>query len=109
MANENLVLVTKCWNDKDGNYGDKPYYFNPHFPVVGMEPCKLKKNGSSVDCTKILYGEGKFTTILGTPSELIDLCQLTGIAICVINDLYRQGLTIKQFINQIEGLNNIQL
>lgn len=106
MANENLVLVTKCWNNKDGDYGEKVFYFNPTFPVLGIEPCKLKKEGIAVDCTKVLYGDGKFTTILGTPKELFDNCQKTGIAICIINDIYKEGLTIKQFIKQIEGLDN---
>ena len=109
MANENLVLVTKCWNDRDGNYGEKDFYFNPSFPVLGIEPCKLKKDGVSVDCTKVLYAEGKFTTIAGTPPELFDNCQKTGVSICVINDLYKAGITIKQFIMQIEGLNGINL
>jgi len=105
MGNERLIPVTKVWRDKGDNYGEKLYFFNPESTVEGIEPCKLKDaKGVEFECTKIFY-ELKFVTIKGTPEELFEKCRDVNLAICLVRDILKENMTVKQFLNQIEGLN----
>ena len=106
-----LIVFTKAWNFKGDNnqtiYGEKEYWFNPAVPIRGMEPCKLQKKGEEIECVKIYYEDpikGTYYIILvGTITEFINTCQQANIATALLFDIYAQGMTIKQFIEAIEG------
>lgn len=105
MANERLIPVMKVWTDKDKNFGEKDYLFNPEALIEGMESCRMKnQRGVEIECTKIFYPL-KFIIIKGSMDELLDKCRDINLAICLVKDIYKEGMTVKQFLNQIEGLN----
>lgn len=105
--NNSLIPFTKVWNDRDGNYGEKKYWFNPALEIKGMEGCKIKRNGrKDIECTKIFYPDGSFVILLGSEESFIEICQEAGTAICLLDDLRKEGLTIKDFLKQMSIFGN---
>jgi len=107
--NTALVQVIKCWNYKDGGYGQKDYWINP-VEIAGLEPCKIKEGSREVECTKIFYNskskcEIQFLIIKGSPKEFFDKCKEANTAIFVLSQLNEFGISIKTFLKQLEGLN----
>lgn len=108
MANERLVRFTKAWNYKDGGYGEKPFYFNPDGNINGLDECKLRgPSGQEIDCIKIYYGVD-FITLVGTIENFYEKCREVNAAFFMLNAIYQEGLTIKQFIQQGERLNLVE-
>lgn len=103
-----LIPVIKVWNDRDGNYGQKDIFINPANPFDYLEDCILKKGNEKLECTKIFYPD-KFITILGSVQCFFETCRQANVSMCILNDLYKEGITIKQFIQQNERLNGIEL
>lgn len=103
MENQ-LIPFTKAWNTADGNYGEKTYWFNPSVAIAGLEPCKLKKNGAEINCTKIFYensGENKkYLTLTGSPEEFFQKCKEANTAVCLLHELDRNGVSVKDFLKQ---------
>lgn len=103
-----LIPFTKVWKYKTGDYGEMPYHLNPNsMSIEGVELCKIYNGKVTVDCTKLYY-PGRFIMILGTPEEFLQKCREANIAYGLLSDLYKEGITIKQFMQQNESLNNVQ-
>lgn len=101
MVNEGLIPFTKTWKQLDGSYAEKIYWFNPLATITGLEPCTVNKGGSTLNCTKIFYGE-KYVTLIGSVEEFYDTCRKAKAVICILSDLYKEGITLKSFIKSIE-------
>jgi hypothetical protein len=103
-----MVQFLKVWNEKDsGKYGSKVYYFDERTPVVGIEGCKVKdEKGQVIECTKVIY-PSMYVTLMGTPIEFMQKCKDANIAALLLSDLYAQGITIKQFLEQNERINGV--
>lgn len=105
-----LIFFKKAWNTRRGDevvYGEKEYLFNPAVPIRGMEPCILQKDGREIQCVKIFYHNEKesyYITLVGTITEFIKTCQQSSIATSLLFDLHLQGITVKEFIAQTEGI-----
>lgn len=108
--NDGMILFTKCWIFKDKvTFGQKDYWFNPKGTIDGIEPSKIKDNdGKERQCTKIFYGSS-YILLLISIEDFFKACKAANAAVCVINDLYLQGITIKEFIKSIEVHNGIDL
>jgi len=110
VSPNDLIPFVKAWNSKRGDeiiYGEKEYFFNPAVPIRGMEPCILQRNGKEVQCVKIFYHNEKenvYITLVGTITEFIKTCQQASIATSLLFDLYAEGMTVKKFIEQTEGI-----
>lgn len=102
----NLVHFIKAWNFPDGNYGEKEIWINTDFEIKFIEGCRVNKNGSQTECTKLVYA-GEVIKVIGTPQEFFKKCKENNTAIALLNDLHESGLTIKQFLQQHERLNGI--
>lgn len=102
------VEFKKVWNDRDGNYGEKQYFLNPNVDSFeGMEPCYIKNKGQQLECTKMFYS-GRFIIILGGPEEVLGKCKEHNLAYSILFELGKAGMTMKQFIQQNERLNNVE-
>ena len=109
MNNNNLVLFKKMWYDKENIYKEKLYWFNPFFDVKGIEACNVRNaKGETVECTKVYYGD-YFITLVVNIEDFFTICRKANAAFALINDLYKEGITIRDFINQNERLNGIEL
>ena len=115
MQNDRLLKVTKIWNFADGKFGEKEFYFNPAIPIEGMEGCKVRKGNEELEGTKIFYSgytknevyiPNRFIILSGTPGELIEKCKDANLAICLIYEIQREGISVKDFLKQLEGLNH---
>jgi hypothetical protein len=104
---QNLIQFFKVWKNQDGSYSKKEYFFNADLPFEGLEACKVRLNGIEVDCTKIHY-PGNFLQIVGTPFEFLETCRQGKVTTCILLDLYKENITIKQFMEQNERINGIQ-
>jgi hypothetical protein len=105
-----LIPFTKVWNQRDRTYRESTYYLNPNsMTIEGIEPCYVE-NGSqrNIPCTKLYY-PGRYMIILGTPDEFLEKCRQANVAYGLLNDLYREGVTIKEFMNKTERLNGVHL
>lgn len=112
-----MVEFIKCWNLKQ-EHGkpivdttklfSKPYFLDTRMPVEGMEGCKLKDGKNEVECTKIYY-PARFVTVKGTPQEFMEKCSQANVAVCLLQDLYKEGITIKEFMQQNERINAVVL
>lgn len=103
-----LIPFKKVWNTADRKYGEKTHWLNPQEIIRGVEPCKVNKNGEELECTKVFY-TNSYVTLLGTPEEFFAACREGNTAVCLIQEIERNGLTIKEFLKQLEGFNGIQL
>lgn len=105
-----LIPFKKVWNFADGGFGEMVYHLNPNsMSLEGIEFCKVRDNtGSMLKCTKVFYS-GRFIILLGTPDEFLKTCRDANVAYGLLNDLYKEGLTIEDFIKRNEQLNNVQL
>ena len=108
MVNSNLVPFKKVWNNTDGTFGSKEIYFNTAMGFEFIENCFLKKDVKAVECTKIYYPD-KYLTLEGNVQSFFATCQQAGISICILNDLEKEGMTVKQFLKQLEGFNGVEL
>lgn len=114
MSN-NLIKFTKAWNFPDKTYGEKEIYINPDVDIKWIEATKVKSaNGKEIDCTKITYPTGTFTkndvvVVIGTVDEFFDRCKDSKIFSLLLSDLEKEGLTIKQFLQQNERLNRVEI
>lgn len=108
MVNNNLVPFKKVWNNKDGSYGSKEIFFNTAMGFEFIENCFVNDKGKEVECTKIYYPD-KYLIIEGSVQYFFATCQQAGISICVLNDLQKEGIGIKQFLKQLEGFNGVEL
>lgn len=110
VSSNDLIPFMKAWNARRQDeiiYGEKEYFFNPAVPIRGMEPCILQKDGKEIQCVKIFYHNEKesyYITLVGTITEFIKTCQQASIATSLLFDLYAEGMTVKQFIKQTEGI-----
>jgi hypothetical protein len=111
---QNLIACFKVWkvrderDERNDKYEKKAYYFNPELPFEGLEACRASFDGRQVECTKIHY-PGKFLMILGSPEEFLENCRKGNVAAFILQDLYKEGITIKQFMEQNERINGIAL
>jgi len=108
--NSRLILFKKCWNFRDGRYGEKDYWFNPAVNIKGIEECKISNGKIEIDCVKIFYpSPDGFIILIGTIEEFFKKCRDINISICLIQDLYKEGFTIRQFMEQTGKLNDVNL
>lgn len=105
---QNLIPCFKVWKNSNEKYEKKAYLFNPDLPFEGLEPCKAKFDGNEIECTKIHY-PGKYLIIVGSPDEFLEKCRQGNISAYILQDLYKEGITIKQFMEQNERINRIAL
>ena len=106
-ANDGIFPIMKAWNTRDGNYGEKEISINPNCEFKLIEDCKLNKNFKEIDCTKLVYPNGDFITVLGTKDDFIELCRKYKKAVGLIKDLLDAGMTIKSFLLQFESIKEI--
>lgn len=109
MDMQNLIPATKVWKNRDGSYSSKEYFFNTSLPFEGLESCRVSLNNEQVECTKIHYPLDQFLTLVGAPAEFLETCRQSRIAAYILLDLYKENITIKQFMAQNERLNGISL
>lgn len=106
-----LIPFTKCWKFKDdGKYAEAPYFLNPNsISLEGIEYSKMHNNeGQLVKCTKLYYSGGRMVVLVGSPEEFLQKCRQANIAYGLLLELDRNGITIKEFIQQNERLNHIE-
>jgi hypothetical protein len=109
-----MISLIKVWKDKDTsgkvtNVGEKEYFMDSRTPLEGLESCKHPdKLGKEIECTKLIY-PNKFVIVKGTPMELMVKMRDANIAPTLLVDIYAAGYTIKQFMEQNESLNNLNI
>ena len=106
-----MVELLKVWvqnkDTKQEKFGSKPYFFDTRNPIEGIEGCKLKKESNEIECTKIFFSSSQFIIVQGTPFEFMESCKDESVALCILSDLYANGLTVKQFLEQNGKINNV--
>lgn len=105
----NLVPFRKAWNNKDEGYGEKEYWFNPAIEIKGLEACKVRKGEGEVACVKIFYPDAPYLILVGTVEEFFTKCRQANVAFCILQDLYKEGVTLEKFIKINESVNGIEL
>lgn len=105
----NLIVATKVWKNRDGSYSSKEYFFNTSLPFEGLESCKATLNNKEVDCTKIHYPLDMFVILLGAPLDFLETCRQSRIASFILLDLYKENITVKQFMEQNKRINGVEL
>lgn len=105
-----LIPFTKVWKFKDDKYGEAPHLFNPNSQSIeGIEECRIHdNNGNPLRCTKIFF-PGRIMILLGSPEEFIQKCREANVGYGLLLDLQKEGMTIKEFIQQNERLNGVEL
>jgi len=107
-ANKRLVLFTKTVKMADGRQATGRYWFNPALQVKGIEPCFVLLDGVKTECTKIIYPRD-YVTLIGSESFFLDTLKNSNITICLLNELFESGFTIKQFMEQAGKINDVNL